>query len=102
MERRDVQAAINAARADLPSNLPNNPTYYKYNPIDDLPILILALTSKTMTRQPRYTTSQSTSCSRPRFPRSAASAASSLAVATLPAVRVELNPASTLQIRYWT
>ena len=35
---RDVQAAINAARADLPSNLPINPTYYKYNPADG-PIL---------------------------------------------------------------
>ena len=46
---RDVQAAINAARADLPTNLPSNPTYRKYNPAD-APILILALTSKTMSR----------------------------------------------------
>ncbi len=44
---RDVQAAINAARGDLPSNLPNNPTYRKVNPAD-APILILALTSDTM------------------------------------------------------
>ena len=50
---RDVQAAINAARADLPSNLPINPTYYKYNPADG-PILVLALTSKTMTRGQIY------------------------------------------------
>src|ERR1043165_3580178 len=41
---RDVQAAINAARGQLPSNLPNNPTYRKVNPAD-APILILALTS---------------------------------------------------------
>ncbi len=41
---RDVQAAINAARGQLPSNLPNNPTYRKTNPAD-APILILALTS---------------------------------------------------------
>src|SRR5438477_8404315 len=41
---RDVQAAINAARGQLPANLPNNPTYRKYNPADS-PILILALTS---------------------------------------------------------
>jgi multidrug efflux pump len=45
---RDVQAAINAARAQLPANLPNNPTYRKVNPAD-APILILALTSDTIT-----------------------------------------------------
>ena len=50
---RDVQAAINAARADLPSNLPSNPTYRKVNPAD-APILILALTSKTMTQGQMY------------------------------------------------
>src|SRR5262249_8312193 len=43
---RDVQAAINAARGQLPPNLPNNPTYRKVNPAD-APILILALTSDT-------------------------------------------------------
>src|SRR5205807_5521228 len=40
---RDVQAAINAARANLPASLPNNPTYRKVNPAD-APIMILALT----------------------------------------------------------
>jgi multidrug efflux pump len=45
---RDVQAAINAARSQLPANLPSNPTYRKINPADS-PILILALTSDTMT-----------------------------------------------------
>src|SRR6202158_3963475 len=44
---RDVQAAINAARSQLPSNLPGNPTYRKVNPAD-APILILALTSDTI------------------------------------------------------
>src|ERR1700761_6663540 len=44
---RDVQAAINAARADLPTNLRSNPTYRKFNPAD-FPILILAMTSKTL------------------------------------------------------
>ena len=48
---RDVEAAINAARADLPTNLPSNPTYRKVNPAD-APIMILALTSKTMTQRP--------------------------------------------------
>src|SRR5215468_3765386 len=44
---RDVEAAINAARGQLPSNLPNNPTYRKVNPAD-APILILSLTSDTV------------------------------------------------------
>ena len=50
---RDVQAAINAARADLPTNLVTNPTYRKTNPAD-APILILALTSKTFTQGQMY------------------------------------------------
>jgi multidrug efflux pump len=42
---RDVQAAINAARTYLPTNLPSNPTYRKVNPADS-PIMIIGLTSK--------------------------------------------------------
>src|ERR1700678_3755768 len=45
---RDVQAAINAAHADLPTSLRTNPTYNKFNPAS-FPIMILALTSKTLT-----------------------------------------------------
>ncbi|MCU1270012.1 MAG: multidrug transporter [Acidobacteriaceae bacterium] len=45
---RDVQAAINAARSNLPSYLPGNPSYRKVNPAD-APVLIIALTSDTMT-----------------------------------------------------
>src|SRR5258706_8661540 len=41
---REVQAAINAARSQLPTSLPNNPTYRKANPAD-APVMILALTS---------------------------------------------------------
>src|SRR5215469_12957765 len=44
---RDVQAAINAARGQLPANLPSNPNYRKVNPAD-APILILSLTSDTI------------------------------------------------------
>src|SRR6202030_1507667 len=44
---RDVQAAINAARGQLPTNLPNNPSYRKVNPAD-APVMILALTSDTI------------------------------------------------------
>jgi len=41
---RDVQAAINAARTQLPANLPSQPSYRKVNPAD-APIMLLSLTS---------------------------------------------------------
>src|ERR1700739_3717076 len=50
---RDVQAAINAARVDLPTSLRTNPTYKKVNPADS-PILILALTSDTLRQGELY------------------------------------------------
>jgi multidrug efflux pump len=50
---RDVQASINAARSQLPANLPSNPSYRKANPAD-APVLILALTSDTMTVPQMY------------------------------------------------
>jgi multidrug efflux pump len=50
---RDVQAAINASRADLPTSLRSNPTYKKVNPAD-APILILTLTSDTLGRGDLY------------------------------------------------
>src|SRR6185312_240405 len=50
---REVQAAINAARTDLPATLRSNPTYRKANPAD-APIMILALTSKTRTPGQMY------------------------------------------------
>jgi multidrug efflux pump len=50
---RDVQAAINAARGYLPTNLPNNPTYRKINPSDS-PIVILGLTSDILSKSQIY------------------------------------------------
>ena len=50
---RDVQAAINAARSQLPTNLPSNPTWRKINP-SDAPIMILTLTSPTYTKARIY------------------------------------------------
>src|SRR5437660_3807510 len=50
---RDVQAAINAARGQLPGNLPSNPSYRKVNP-SDAPILLLGLTSDTVTVPQMY------------------------------------------------
>src|ERR1700727_1782449 len=50
---RDVQAAINAARGYLPTNLPSNPSYRKVNPAD-APIVLLALTSPILTKAQMY------------------------------------------------
>ncbi len=85
---RDVEAAINAARADLPTNLPNNPTYRKVNPAD-APILILALTSKTLTRGQMYDAASNILAQR----LSQLSGIGNVVIggSTLPAVRVELN-----------
>ena len=86
---RDVQAAINAARADLPVSLRSNPTYRKVNPAD-APILILALTSKTLTRGQMYDAAANVLSQR----LSQISGIGQVIVggAALPAVRVELNP----------
>ena len=86
---RDVQAAINAAAADLPANLPSNPTYRKVNPAD-APILILALTSKTMTQGQMYDAASNVLAQR----LSQLSGIGNVIIggSTLPAVRVDLNP----------
>src|SRR5262249_29750768 len=55
---RDVQASINAARSQLPANLPSNPSYRKSNPAD-APVLILALTSDTITVPRMYAAADS-------------------------------------------
>ncbi len=86
---RDVQAAINAARADLPSNLPSNPTYRKVNPAD-APILILALTSKTMTQGQMYDAASNILAQRLAQLNGIGNVI--IGGSTLPAVRVELNP----------
>ena len=86
---RDVQAAINAARADLPADLPSNPTYRKVNP-SDAPILILALTSKTLTQGQMYDAASNVLAQR----LSQLSGIGNVIIggSALPAVRVELNP----------
>jgi multidrug efflux pump len=88
---RDVQAAINAARADLPASLRTNPTYRKVNPAD-APILILALTSDTM-RQGELYDAASTVLSQKL---SQVDGIGEVVVggSSLPAVRVELNPSA--------
>ena len=86
---RDVQAAINAARADLPTSLRSNPTYRKVNPAD-APILILALTSKTLTRGQMY--DAATNVLSQRLSQISGIGQVIIGGAALPAVRVELNP----------
>jgi multidrug efflux pump len=86
---RDVQAAINAARAYLPSNLPSNPTYRKVNPAD-APILILGLTSDTETKAEMYDAVSTVMAQK----LSQVQGVGQVFVggSSLPAVRVELNP----------
>jgi multidrug efflux pump len=86
---RDVQAAINAARADLPTSLRSNPTYRKVNPAD-APVLILALTSKTLTRGQMY--DAATNVLSQRLSQISGIGQVIIGGAALPAVRVELNP----------
>ncbi len=86
---RDVQAAINAARADLPTNLLSNPIYRKVNPAD-APILIVSLTSSTLTRGQIYDAA-STVLSQQLSQLSGVGQVI-ISGAALPAVRVELQP----------
>src|SRR5580658_1176665 len=88
---RDVEAAINAARADLPTALRSNPTYRKVNPAD-APILILALTSRTLTAGQMYDAADTILSQK----LSQVSGVGQVRVggSSLPAVRVELNPST--------
>jgi multidrug efflux pump len=86
---RDVQAAINAARADLPTSLRTNPTYRKVNPAD-APILVLTLTSDTATRGDLYDAASTVLT--PKLSQLAGIGEVSVSGSSLPAVRVELIP----------
>jgi multidrug efflux pump len=86
---RDVQAAINAARGNLPSNLPNNPRYRKVNPADS-PIFMLALTSPILTKGQMYDAASTIMAQK----LSQVSGVGQVTVggSALPSVRIELNP----------
>ncbi len=86
---RDVQAAINAARGQLPANLPSNPSYRKVNPAD-APILILALTSDTMEIPRLY--DAASSILQQELSQSPGVGQVTVGGSSLPAVRVNLNP----------
>jgi multidrug efflux pump len=86
---RDVQAAINAARGYLPTNLPNNPTYRKVNPADS-PIFMLALTSDVLSKSQMYDSASSILAQK----LAQVSGVGQVIVGggALPGVRIELNP----------
>ena len=86
---REVQAAINAARADLPATLRSNPTYRKRNPAAQ-PFLILALTSDT--RTPGQVYDAVSNIVSQRLAQVPGVGDVELGGGSLPAVRVELNP----------
>jgi len=86
---REVQAAINASRADLPATLRSNPTYRKANPAD-APIVILALTSKT--RSPGQVYDAVSNLVQQKLAQVPGVGDVELGGGSLPAVRVELLP----------
>ena len=86
---RDVQAAINAARADLPSSLRTNPTYRKVNPAD-APIMVLTLTSDTLTRGDLYDAASTVLAQ--KLSQVEGIGEVTVGGSSLPAVRVELIP----------
>ena len=87
---RDVQAALNAALSDLPGDLPTLPTFRKANPAA-APILILALTSKTM--QPSAIYDAADSVIAQRLSQVDGVADVTVAGSEQPAIRVRVDPA---------
>jgi multidrug efflux pump len=86
---RDVQAAINAARGLLPTGLPSNPTYRKVNP-SDAPVLIISLTSDTLSTGQMYDAASTVLAQKISQVKGVGQV--DVGGASLPAVRVELNP----------
>jgi multidrug efflux pump len=86
---REVQAAINASRADLPATLRSNPTYRKANPAS-APVIILALTSKT--RSPGQIYDEVSNLVQQKIAQVPGVGDVELGGGSLPAVRVELLP----------
>ena len=86
---RDVQAAINAARGNLPANLPNNPSYRKVNPADS-PVMILGLTSTLMPREKMYDVASTVL--QQKLSQVKGVGQVFVRGGALPAVRVEVNP----------
>jgi multidrug efflux pump len=88
---RDVEAAINAARADLPTSLRQNPTYHKFNPAD-APIMVLSLTSRTRPLGQLYDVASNVL--QQRLSQLDGIGEVDVNGSSLPGVRVELNPSA--------
>src|ERR1700739_1612294 len=88
---RDVEAAINAARADLPSNLRSNPTHRKDHP-PDAPILLVALTSATRPAGQLY--DSAATVLEQKLSQIEGVGNVDVGGSSLPAVRIELNQAA--------
>ena len=86
---RDVQAAINASLTDLPSDLPSIPSFRKFNPAAS-PVLILALTSKTISPSAIYDAADTVVAQ--RIAQVSGVADVTVSGAEQPAVRVRVNP----------
>jgi multidrug efflux pump len=86
---RDVQAAINAARGQLPANLPSNPRYRKVNPAD-APIMLLSLTSELIEKPRMYDVASS--LLQQKLSQVEGVGQVTVGGGALPAVRVEVNP----------
>jgi hydrophobe/amphiphile efflux-1 (HAE1) family protein len=86
---RDVQAAINASLTDLPSDLPSLPSFRKFNPAA-APVLILALTSKTVPASAMYDAADTVVAQ--RIAQVSGVADVTVSGAEQPAIRVRVNP----------
>ena len=87
----EVQAAINAARSQLPSSLPDNPTYRKVNPADS-PIMVLALTSATAQQSQMFDVASTVLAQKLSQVKGVGQV--TVGGSSLPAVRVEVDPAA--------
>ncbi|MDI2090662.1 efflux RND transporter permease subunit [Commensalibacter oyaizuii] len=86
---KDVQAALQAARADLPTSMRSNPSYFKMNPAE-APIMVMAVTSKTKTLAQLY--DYTTNVLQQQLSAIDGVGQVEIGGSSLPAVRVELNP----------
>jgi multidrug efflux pump len=86
---RDVQAAIAAAHADLPTSLTRNPTYRKLN-TSAIPVIVIAMTSDVLTQGQIYDAADAVISQ--RLSQISGVGGVNVNGSALPAVRVELNP----------
>jgi multidrug efflux pump len=93
---RDVQAAINAARMEMPSDLPTNPQYRKINPAD-APAVVLAVTSDTLGQGRLY--DAASNILQQKLSQVSGVGQVTLGGSSLPAVRVEINPTTLSKYR---